>query len=64
MSVILGFIVFVIVGDGVAVAIASLVERFSQSASLLVVLALFILVSWIGWISAVQVTERYLLRRD
>jgi len=64
MSVILVFVAFVIVGDSIAVAIASLVERVSEAASLLVFLALFVLVFWVGWHAAVRVTERYLLRQD
>jgi hypothetical protein len=63
MSVILVFIAFVILGDGLAVAIATIVERFSQPASLLVFFALFILVFAVAWKMAVRVTERYLLRQ-
>ena len=50
MSVILVFIAFVIVGDTAAVGISYLFERFSNSASLLVFLALFIagVLAWPG----------------
>jgi hypothetical protein len=44
--------------------VASLVERFSEPASLLVFFALFILVFWAGWIAAVRVTERYIVRQN
>jgi hypothetical protein len=64
MSVILVYVLFVIAGDAVAVGIASLVERVSESASLLVFFALFILVFWAGWVAAVRVTERYLIRQS
>jgi hypothetical protein len=63
MSVILVFIAFVVLGDSLAVGIATIVERFSHSASLLVFFALFVLVFWVAWRMAVQVTERYLLRQ-
>ena len=64
MSVILVFVAFVLVGDGIAVGIASIVEQFSESASLLVFLGLFVLVFWVAWQSAVHVTERYILRQN
>ena len=64
MSVILVFIAFVVVGDSLAIGIASLVERFSEPASLLVFFALFILVFWLSWMLAVRVTERYLVRQS
>jgi hypothetical protein len=62
MAVILVYIALVIVGDAAAVAIATFVERFSEPVSLMVFFALFIFVFWIGWIMAVRVTERYLIR--
>ena len=64
MSVILAYVAFVIIGDSVAVAVATLIERYSEPASLLVFFALFILVFWIGWWLAVRVTERYLVRQN
>jgi predicted tellurium resistance membrane protein TerC len=54
VAVILVFIGFVLVGDAAAVGIATLVERFSEPASLLVFFALFVLVFWIGWMLAVR----------
>jgi hypothetical protein len=64
MSVILVYVAFVIIGDSIAVAIATFVERYSEPASLLVFFALFVLVFWIGWWLAVRVTERYLVRQN
>ena len=64
MGVILVYVVFVLIGDGIAVGIASIVERYSETASLLVFFALFVLVFWAGWIMAVRVTERYILRQN
>ena len=64
MSVILVYVAFVIIGDSIAVTVATLIERYSEPASLLVFFALFILVFWIGWWLAVRVTERYLVRQN
>ena len=64
MAVILIYVVFVLIGDSVAVAICSMVERFSESASLLAFFALFILVFWLAWRAALYVTERYLIRQS
>jgi hypothetical protein len=63
MSVIVFFVAFVIVGDGIAIGIASIVERFSQPASLLVFLGLFVVVFWLSWMAAVRVVERVVPRR-
>ena len=63
MIVILIFIGFVLVGDVAAVLIASMVEPFSQFASLLVFLGLFVGVFWVAWLLAVRVTERYVSAR-
>lgn len=63
MSVILVYVVFVIIGDTAAVAIASMVEKFSEPASLMVFFALFIFVFWMAWKMAVYVAERYLVRQ-
>jgi hypothetical protein len=64
MSVILVYVVLVLIGDAIAVGISSMVERFSESASLLVFFALFMLVFWAGWIAAVRITERYIVRQN
>lgn len=64
MAVILVFAAFVLVGDIVAVGVASIVEHFSKYASLLVFLGLFVIVFWIAWVCAVRVTERYLIRHN
>ena len=62
--VVLVFVAFVLIGDSIAVGIASIVERYSETASLLVFFALFILVFRVGWLSAVRVTERSILRQN
>jgi hypothetical protein len=64
MSVILVYVAFVLVGDTAAVLVSSVVEKFSQPASLMVFFALFALVFWISWILAVRVTERYIIRQS
>jgi len=64
MTVILIFVAFVLVGDSVVVGISSMVERFSESASLLVFFALFIGVFLVAWKAAVYVTERYIVRQS
>jgi hypothetical protein len=63
MSVILIFAIFVVFGDALAIGLSSIVERFSETASLFVFLALFILVFWIAWICAVRVAERFQARQ-
>ncbi|MBX9844912.1 MAG: hypothetical protein K2Z80_24185 [Xanthobacteraceae bacterium] len=63
MSVILIFAIFVVVGDALAIGISSVVERFSEPASLFVFLALFILVFWVAWVCAVRVADRFSARR-
>jgi len=63
MSVIAIFALFVVVGDALAIGISSIVERFSDTASLFVFLGLFILVFWISWVCAVRVTERFIARQ-
>jgi hypothetical protein len=64
MSVILIYVLFVLIGDSAVVGIASQFERVSESVSLLVFFALFILVFWLAWRAAVYVTERYILRQN
>ena len=64
MSVILIFAAFVLVGDTAAVIISYFFERISNSASLIVFLGLYILVFWVAWKLAVQVTERYIVRES
>jgi hypothetical protein len=63
MTVILVFIAFVFVGDAIALGISAIVENFSETASLLVFLGLFIGVFIVSWLLAVKVTERYLVQR-
>ena len=64
MSVILVFVAFVLVGDAAAVGLSSVVERFSESASLIVFFALFVGVFVVAWKLAVFVAERYLVRQN
>lgn len=51
------FVVFVRIGDSAAVAISSLVDRFSEPASLLVFFASFIFVFWLAWWLAVRIID-------
>ena len=60
MAVIFVYVVIVLIGDAAAVVIAGAVEKYSQSASLMVFFALFALVFWVGWIIAVRITERFI----
>jgi len=62
MSVILIFVVFVLIGDTAAVSISYEFERISNSVSLMVFFALFVLVFGVAWKLAVFVTERYIIR--
>jgi hypothetical protein len=62
MAVILVYVAIVIAGDAVAVLIAGEVERISQAASLMVFFVLFALIFWVGWILAVRITERFLVK--
>ena len=62
MLVIAVFVIFVVLGDAVAIGISSAIEQFSKSASLLAFLGMFVLVFAIAWPLAVRVTERYLIR--
>ena len=64
MSVILVFVAFVLVGDAAAVGLSSVVERFSEPASLIVFFALFVGVFVVAWKLAVYVAERYLVRQN
>jgi hypothetical protein len=64
MSVILIFVIFVLIGDTAAVGISYEFERISNSVSLMVFFALFIVVFGIAWKLAVLVTERYIVRQS
>ena len=58
MSLLVVFILLVVAGDAVAIAIGSVVEEMvSSSASLLVFLVLFFSNFVIAWIVAVRLTE-------
>jgi hypothetical protein len=63
MTVILVFAALVIIGDTIAIGIATLVEhQFSQFASLIAFLAMYMAVFCGAWLLAVRITERYLVR--
>ena len=62
MAVILVYVVIVIIGDAAAVVIAGKMEDISQSASLITFFILFALIFWAGWILAVKITERFLVK--
>jgi len=57
MILLAAFIISVVVGDLVAIAIAEIVEYFSKSISLFVFLGLFVVVIPIAWHIAVRFTE-------
>jgi hypothetical protein len=61
MAAILVFIVFVVIGDAINMGISSVVERYSENASLFTFLAMFVGVFIVAWQLAVRVTERYLI---
>jgi hypothetical protein len=57
MILLTAFIISVVVGDLIAVAVCAVIEQFSEPISLLVFLAMFIGVIPIAWRVAVRVTE-------
>ena len=59
MAAIFIYVVLVLVGDAAALLIAGAVEHYSASASITVFFVLFVLIFWIAWKAAVQITERY-----
>jgi hypothetical protein len=63
MAILFVFAAFVFLGDVIAVGISSIVERYSQFASLIVFLGLFMFVFYVAWKLAVMVTERMILRQ-
>ncbi len=62
MAVILVYVALVLVGQGIAISIAALIEQIAPAVSLLVFFALFALVFVVAWYAAVWVSERYLGR--
>jgi hypothetical protein len=57
MVLIAVYLVFVLIGDVVAVGIAEIVESYvSKGASLLAFFVLFFFVFWVGWQLALRVT--------
>ena len=61
MLVIAIFVLFTAIQDAIGVAICMVVERYSEPASLIVFLGIFVVNFVIAWHIAVRVTERYLL---
>jgi low temperature requirement protein LtrA len=59
MGVMALFVVFVFVNEAIAVGIASIVEKFNDSAGLMVFFVLFLSALWLSWIAAIWVAERY-----
>jgi hypothetical protein len=57
MILLTAFIISVVVGDLIAVAVCAVIEQFSETVSLLAFLAMFIGVIPIAWRVAVRVTE-------
>jgi len=56
MKLIACYVVFVLIGDGIAYVVGRSVEHWSQPASLPVFLACFFLVFWGAWRLAIRVT--------
>ena len=57
MILLIAFVITVLVGDVIAIAIAEIVEYFSKSLSLFVFLGLFVAVIPVAWRIAVRITE-------
>ena len=57
MKLIAFYVVFVLIGEGIAYAIGRTVEHWNPSASLPAFLACFFIVFWAAWKLAVRVTE-------
>jgi hypothetical protein len=57
MVLLTAFFVTVVIGDLIAIGIASIVERFSETISLMVFLVLFLGIIPFAWRIAVRVTE-------
>jgi uncharacterized membrane protein len=64
MAVLAVFVVLVLIGDTIAIGIASIVEQYSKTASLLVFLCLFVAVFCVAWVLAVRITERHLVTKE
>jgi hypothetical protein len=61
MEVIVLFVLFAVILDGIAVGICTLIESYSEHISLLAFLGFFVLNFIIAWQLALRVTERYLV---
>lgn len=64
MAVSAVFVVLVLIGDTIAIGIASIVEQYSKTASLLIFLCLFVTVFCVAWALALRITERHLVAKD
>jgi len=56
MRLIAVYVVFVLIGEGIAYTVGRSVEHWSQAASLPVFLACFFIVFWGAWRLAIRVT--------
>ncbi|HXZ45338.1 MAG TPA: hypothetical protein VEH02_01240 [Pseudolabrys sp.] len=56
MKLIAAYVIFVLIGEGIAYTIGRSVEQLSQAASLPVFLACFFIVFWAAWRLAIRVT--------
>jgi hypothetical protein len=56
MKLIAVYVVFVVIGEGIAYLIGRTVENWSSTASLTVFLACFFFVFWAAWRLAIRVT--------
>ena len=61
MQIIAMFVVCVVILNAISIAVCSIVERYSEFASLIVFLAMFVGNFIIAWQIALRLTERYLL---
>jgi len=61
MQVLALFVLFTAILDACAIGICMIVERYSQFASLIAFLGLFVVNFLISWQIALRVTERYLV---
>ena len=56
MKLLATYVVFVLIGEGIAYTVGRSVEHWSQAASLPVFLACFFIVFWAAWRLAVRIT--------
>ena len=64
MKLVVLYIAFVLLGDGLGYLIGLSVERWwGSAASLFVFLALYFLVLWVAWVPSVRITQPKILER-